>query len=524
MKKKEGLEKSNVVEEGSFSDITQEIGRGGSIAFGGLLLGRFLQVLLHILIGRVLGPFHYGLYALGLSIMGVIRSIAGLGLNQGIVRFCSMYKGEGDFARLKGVFLSALTICLVSSILMATGLFLLSNTIAVQFFHNPKLVWILRIFSLALPFYVLMNITASFARAFKDIVRQQFIENIFHPLSNLIVVGFAFLIGLRLYGAVGGFLVSGILSAIIGLYIAKKLLPELCHSNFETKYEIKKLIFFGFPLIFVGLSYFLMINIDRIMLGFFTNAKEVGMYTAASVVAVQLLIIHNALITIFAPMVSDLFNRNLLSELNRLYKSVTRWDLLISLIGFIIISLFSHELLGLYGEQFVEASNVLILLLVAYVISTAAGPTGTLLQMIGRQYLELLNASILIVSNIFLNALLIPLYGMIGAAMATIFAFFLLNIIQLIEIFLILKIVPFSSAYFYQGLPLVALSAIANTLWIKKSFIFYKFVGVGVVLVITAAILFLTKTEEDKMILTVLNEWRFKKRVNRQDVDNPLCS
>ncbi|HEC69336.1 MAG TPA: flippase [Candidatus Omnitrophica bacterium] len=491
--------------------LIKEVARGGIIAFLGLLFGRFLHFILHVLVGHVLGPASYGLYALGLSVIGIVRSIASLGLNQGVVRFGSIYRGEGDISRLKGIIISALVISLVVSIFFTIILFIFSGTIAHCFFHNVELTWVFRIFSLALPFYVLMGITASFCRSFKRISYQQGIENFFHPLLSLVLVSLAFLLGFRLSGVIYGFLISGFFSACLSFYFLKKIFPESYRVGLKPSYEIKNLLNFCLPLIFVGLSYFLMVNIDRIMLGFFATSRDVGLYASASVIASQILIIHSALVIIFAPVAADLYHRHSSVELDFIYKTVTRWDVVISVVICVIVSLFSRELLSLYGPRFVNASYALLILLVAHVLSAAAGPTGILLQMSGRQKLELFNAAVLIICNILLNIILIPRYGIIGAAIATMFAFLFLNIMQLFQIKLILGVSPFNAVYFYQVGPIVVLGVVINASLLINNIITYKFIGSLLFLIITTIVFSLTKTKEDTILLASFSDWVMKR-------------
>ena len=197
--------------------LTKQVAKGGGIAFIGSSIGRVAGFGLHILLGRVLGPGAYGLYALATSVTGIVGSMAPLGLTQGIVRYCAMYRGEGDKARVKGTILSALGISLVNSVLIAFLLFVFAGVISERLFDKPDLTNVLRVLALALPFGVLTGMTAAFAQSFKRIGYQQGI-NLFRSLANLGLVSLAFLLGFRLVGAIYGFLISGVLSAGLGFY------------------------------------------------------------------------------------------------------------------------------------------------------------------------------------------------------------------------------------------------------------------------------------------------------------------
>lgn len=426
----------------SIEDLTKQIAKGGGIAFIGSVIAKVATFGLHILLGRVLGPGGYGLYALGVSVAGIAQSIASLGLGQGVVRFCAIYRGKGDNARVKGTILSALIISTISSMSVGVILFALSSIIAQRFFHKPELTWVLRIFALAIPFYVLMGITTSFAQSFRRIEYQQGVQNIFRPLVNLLAVSLAFLLGFRLAGAVYGFLFSGIVSAGLGFYFLRKIFPEFTSIS-RRIYQGCELLRFSIPMLLIGISYFLLTYTDRIMLGYFKKASDIGIYNAASVISSQLTLFLSAFIAIFSPMVSDLYNRGDLKRLEKLFTVVTRWVLTLTFPLFITLAIFSRDVMLIFGPEFGIGWKVVILLGVAQLINVGTGPVGVILQMTGKQDIDFANGIVLLFSNIGLNIWLIPTYGILGAAIATAISLILIHTLRLIEVIKILKMFPY---------------------------------------------------------------------------------
>lgn len=437
--------------------LTKQVAKGGGIAFGGNVIGKASSFCLHLLLGRMLGPGVYGFYALGMSITQITQSIASLGLTQGVIRFCAMYRGEGDNARVKGIILSALLISLFTSMVITGIFFAFSHTIARKFFHEPDLTWIFRMLSLSVPFYVCMGIVTSFAQAFRRIEYQQGIQNIFRPLINLCLVGLVFLLGFRISGAVYGFLVSGVLSAGLGFYFLWKLFPEIV-SHLRSVFEFKRLMRFSLLVFIAGFSYTSLHHTDRIMLGFFTTSSEVGIYNAASVISQQLSIFLLALVTIFSPIISDLYNRHQLEKLNYLYKLVSRWIFTASLPFVVIVSIFSRPIMGLFGSNFTDGWLVLDILIISQIIWFSMGGAGTILQMIGKQNLVFIDTAAMLFVNIGLNLWLIPLWGKLGAAIATTISVSAVEIVILIQVIRILRIHPFGRGH---AKPIIAAILIA---------------------------------------------------------------
>ncbi len=423
--------------------LTKQVVKGGGIALTGCITGNTATFGLHLLLGRTLGPGAYGLFVLGMTVIKIAQSIASLGLTQGIVRFCAVYRGEKDHARLKGTIISAILISLTSSVFIAVILFIFSDLISYRIFHEPNLTWILRIFSVFLPFYILIWITTAFAQSFKRIEYQQGVENIFRPLASFTLVGLALLMGFDFDGAVYGVVASWIFSAGFGFYFVWKIYPDII-SRIKPIFASKNLLKFSVPLSLAGISYLALNQMDRIMLGIFSSSSEVGKYNAAFIISQPLSLFLFALVTIFSPIIADLFNKKQFTELSRLYKIVSRWIFTISFPFAVILCIFSKQILSLFGSAFTEAWPVLIILVFSQVALFSAGGAGAMMQMTGNQYLVLVNTSAMLAVNIGLNLWLIPQFGKLGAALATAISITVVQIALLIQVFKILRIHPFS--------------------------------------------------------------------------------
>jgi len=507
---KDGTHKSEfVIQNKTIEQLTKEVAKGSGITFGGNIVGKAATFGLHILLGRVLGPVAYGLYALGTSVTGIALSISTLGLKHGIIRFCAIYRGKGDSARVKGTILTALVISSLSSLLITGILFVFSSMIAQKFFHEPDLTWVLRIFSLALPFYVLMGVTSSFAQSFRKIYYQQGVLNIFKPIVNLCLVGFAFLLGFQLAGAIYGFLISGVLSAGLGFYFMRKIFPE-AFSISKATYQSAQLLRFSLPMFLIGISYLLLIYTDRIMLGFFGKASDVGIYNAASVTALQMTIFLSTFINIFSPMVSELYHQSKNPELENLFKIVTKWVFSLTLPLFIVVTIFSKNIMLLFGSDFVIGWKLLIILAFAQLVNAGTGPVGILLQMTGRQNIDFINGVVLLLGNIGLNVWLIPIYGVLGAASATGISLIFIHLIRLVEVAKILNMIPYDKRYtkpLLAGVITMLIGTFLKLRFLNLTSLIWILAGMGILLIFYILILYAMGLEqEDKIVLSAFRK------------------
>jgi O-antigen/teichoic acid export membrane protein len=148
---------------------------------------------------------------------------------------------------------------------------------------------------------------------------------------------------------------------------------------------------------------------------------------------------------VFAPMISEISSLGDSERLARNYKLVTRMVLVLSLPIFGIVVLAPLQILSVFGDAFSENHEALVLICFGQLINVSVGSTGQMLVMTGRAKLHLLNSIIFLLLTVTLNWLLIPEFGIIGAAIANMVTLGLLNLMRVIQIYLDLRIHPFSS-------------------------------------------------------------------------------
>ena len=364
--------------------LTKKIAKDGSIFLASSVLGNALNIGLHIFLGRRLGTNAYGIYTLGYSVFVIISQFSMFGFQNGIVRFVSLYKGVGDTKKVKGTLILGFAASTAFSIIIGSLLFILSDFISIRLFNKPNLSSVLRIFSVSLTFYVLMIMSSFSARAFQVIQYDVGVRNISFPMLNLISVAVAFLLGLKLLGAMYAFLVSAFLSAFLGFFFIKRIFPEI-FSELKPAYEFRRIFRFSLPVFLIGFSYVVLTQIARIMLGYFMNSDDLGVYNAAIGVAMLSVLILNSVSAIFSPIISDIYNRNKLKELESLFKISTRWIFTLTLPMIVIMIIFSKKILdSLFGAEFIGGWIVLATLCTSNLIANSTGSVGIILQMTGN--------------------------------------------------------------------------------------------------------------------------------------------
>ena len=495
------------VNDKSIDSLTKEVAKGGGITFIGRLATRIIGLIFNIIMARVLGPGSYGVYLLAATVTSICQSLSSVGFRLGVVRYVSIYEGEQNRPFLKGAIISGLLLSVSVSAILAFCLFLFSGYLGKNIFSEPDLTWVLKIFAYSLPFNAIIGIAGSVARAFRKIAYRTFLEDLFHPVTNVMFVSIAFLIGYSLRGAIYGIIFSAMISAVLGALIILKVCPDLLKSPYPV-YKNKKMLKYSLPLFLAGITSLLLTRTDHIMLGIFGVSEDVGIYGVAAKMAFLLTFFVGSFNIVFGPQIADLYNRGDLSNLRALFQIVTKWIFTLTFPMFLVFVIFSRDIICIFGNNFTSGWKTLITLSAAKLITTSMGSLALILIMTGRQKLEFVNSIIVAVINVILNLALIPHYGKMGAAMAASFSLIIIAVIRLLEVKLLYKMHPFGLSFIK---PLVAgllcSVLLLGTKSLVPAFRFDWIIGIAYFVGIYLGIyLFLGIEKEDRVVISAIKK------------------
>lgn len=229
------------------------------------------------------------------------------------------------------------------------------------------------------------------------------------------------------------------------MYFLVKTFPDI--TSVKPINESRILFRFSLPMLLVFIVHLLIIWTDTLMLGYFTSSKEVGIYNLAMRTAWFITMFLVSFNTIFAPIIADLYHKKELKKLESLFKTITKWIYMVSLPVFLLLALLSKEVMSLYGQDFIAGWIPLIILAFTNLVNAGTGCTGYMLAMTGKQDLMMYNGLGVCFLNIFLNYLLIPSYGIIGASIASGISINIYALVMLIEVYIFLKIHPYNKTF-----------------------------------------------------------------------------
>lgn len=421
--------------------------------------------------------YSLGVFALGMTIIDVISPFASLGLGGTAIRFIPKWKVEGKVKSISS-FVTTSTLITV----MFSGLFFVvtiwQKDFVLQYFSDGERE--MKTLSMLLPVFLIMmvvkNVSELFIqvlRGFQEVKKSTIITSFVGVTVKVLLVVILITVGWDLEGYVyGEFIASIILLLILGVYLGKSLGFRLQADRDWIDKGV--LSYAGTVLLFSVLS-MITVNLDRILLGHL-SISDLGVYYIAFSFVPFLSIVLTSVNSIFAPVISQVWSEGSMIELQRLYQFFTKWILLLTLPMVYVMVSFSEELLLLFGKEFIGGAQVLVILSVAHLVNVSFGSVGMLLQMTG-QHLQVLRISVIntIVSAVSMF-ILIPKYGLKGAAIAAALGIILNNILSYLVMYNKFKFIPYQKKSWK-----LILSSFISVLCLKQLFSWIPFSGEGFV-------------------------------------------
>lgn len=420
------------------SKIAKNAGIGGM----GEIVFNILGYVTSIAMTRMVGPSLFGVFNLANIILWIAQVFSSVGLNEGLLRFVAFYRGKSDDQRVKGAILFGTNITLLSSLFLSLIIFLSADFMAEHFFNDRSVGWAVKVLIIALPFLALGELWSRVLQSFQAITYQVYIKKLYQPAVKLAALAALFFIGLQL----GGILIASIISILAGFFLSLFYLIKIfpVHKSLISPiYEKKEIMTFSLPLTLTQFMGILTFYTDSLMLGHFKTSAEVGIYSAVIRVAILILLPLTSFNAIFAPMISELYGKGELSKLEGLFKTTTKWTFIMSLPLFLLFVLLAEPIMSVFGKDFSTGAAALMILGAGEMINAGVGSVGYMLMMTGRIKTVFFNSLVFLALNVILNYLLIPEYGIVGAAIATGSSIAFVNILRLAEVYILLRMHPF---------------------------------------------------------------------------------
>ena len=468
----------------SESESLRKVAKGTAVAFFGLLVFIILEFVARIIIIRNTTQSEYGAFCIGIVILNFFAVAACLGLQGGAPRCIAYFRGRGDDRRVSAVIRSTLKLSVLASLLCSLLLFLSADFLTALFHFQPQETAVLRAFALAVPFFVAIEILAPVFMGFDRVQERVYFREVLMNVLKVSFVAGAVLLGCSLLGLVCAYVFSIVVASVAFAFYAVKKLPLKCATAEAVPATVTKgLLRFSLPLLVTYVLGVAVLQTATLMLGYFKTTAVVGLYNAAHTVAVLITVFIISLAFIYIPIASQLYSRGLMNEIRRNYAVLTKWVFSAAFPSSLFLFLFPKPVLNvLFGSAYESASLALQILALGFFFTFFLGPNAATLVVVGRTKLNMLDDLVGAVTNLSLNALLIPVFGIVGAAVATAISLAALTLLKSVQIYRIHKIHPFATNYLK---PVVIYCVLVSVVYAVVNIFWSERVTFGILIVLS---------------------------------------
>jgi O-antigen/teichoic acid export membrane protein len=414
--------------------------RGAAANVGGALTTTVLSFALSLLITHQIRAGLFGLYSIALVTVLLGQVPATLGLDVGAVRFVALRASAGDERGARASLQAALAVVAGVSGALTLLLYWKAPWLTGSFFHKHAATTLVRLVALSLPALALTRVVVGGLQGLGR-MRYSALVNPLRVAANIAVALPVLLLGHGARGLAVAFLASSWATLLVGVALLVRALPAAFVPSGE--WQLRTLLRFSLPQTLTTLLLQTILWTDTVLLGRLRASADVAVYAIAQRLLSPAQTVSTATGQMFAPRIAAEDARGDRRTLDAMLKRVTYWNLSLAIPIFAVLLLLPGPLLRMFGDGYAHGATALGILAAGQLVNAATGPLGQVINMSGRPYLTLVNNAAVSALNVGACLILIPRYGLTGAACSTTGAITLVNLIKLVQVRVLFGINPF---------------------------------------------------------------------------------
>jgi O-antigen/teichoic acid export membrane protein len=377
-----------------------------------------LVYLTQVLLARWMGGFQFGIYVYVWTWVLLIGALADVGLASAAQRFIPEYLGLRAFALLRGFLSGSRWLTLVIATAIA-GIGVLGIRVLEPWIGRYEVVP-LYLACLTLPLFALTHMQEGIARAYGWV-------NL--ALLPPYVVRSLVLVAIMAAAHAGGFAadaVTAMTAAVIATWTTAFIQLVMLDRRLRgavtpgpKSHEAGTWLLTAIPIFMVEGFYFLLTYTDVLVLQQFRSPEEVAIYYAAAKTLALVAFVHYSVVAATAHKFAEYHVRGDRARLAAFLSESIRWTFWPSLAATVGILALGRPFLWLFGPRFVDGYSLMFILALGPLARAAIGPVERLLNMVGEQRACALVYAGAFAFNLAACVVLIPPFGIHGAAIAT---------------------------------------------------------------------------------------------------------
>jgi len=414
-----------------------------------------------VLLARVLGVHSYGLYSMGFTLAKIGEALAIFGLRLSVLRFIPLFSSEKRDDLVLGTVYAALLLPICLGLCLSALMWIFAPSIANKVFTEPEAIEPIGVLGLAITFLALSEVSGVLCRALNKPSHYVWIRNVVPQ-----VVFFVLLVP-RAFGVPGihrpwapiAFDIAFLVAACVGIRLLFKLIRPIRQRTAPTM-PFKTLYGYSAAILLNILFYLMLGWTDILVLSIYDTTENVGIYRASFQAIIIFDLIWNGFAAANAHAFPVLIRDKNFAALRHAYDTTVRWVTVLASPIFILMVFHAADFLAILGPGFVAGAASLIILATAALMRVSCATAALLLAISGKQKVENLNGAVAAAVNLVLCLILVPRFGLEGAAAATFLSTFGISVARAIEARLILQV------HTIQWRPIIVLLMMAGVGWL----------------------------------------------------------
>ncbi len=441
--------------------------RGGVLNLVGAGVAGLGIVVMTVVVTRSLSEAAAGAFFTAMSLFLIIEAVAGLGAPTGTVYFIARLRSLGRHYRITEVLRTATGPVAVVSVAAAAALVVLAGPTARLLAHGQlghagarpgQVAAELRVMAIALPFAAMADTLLGASRGYRAMGPTVLVDRIGRPVLQLAGVAAAALAGSAVLLAPLWALPYIPAACVAGLWLHRIQRRSGWPGQAAPKGS-EPLRFWRFtgPRGLAALAQITIQRVDIVLVAIMRGPAEAAVYTAATRFLVAGQFGNQAISMAAQPRFTEMFAQGDRRGANRIYQVTTAWLILLTWPLYLLAVCFGPQIITVFGRSYQAGATVMVILGLTMLLATACGQVDMVLVTTGRSSWSLANGLLAVAVNVGLDLLLIPRYGITGAAVGWSAAIILTNLMPLAQLAATVRLHPFGRGTFIAG----GLSALA---------------------------------------------------------------
>jgi len=417
------------------AQAVRDLVKGAGVVYAGLVIEILLAFLAQWLAARSLSLSGFGGLTTGTALLNIGALVGTLGLGEGLVRY--LPRVESDQQRRLLTWFSFAVVVPVSIVLGAV-VSLNAPMIAAVIFGDPEVTVSIRIFGATIPFGAVISLSVNGIRGRKRSRERVYIENIVRPVTRFLCVSGVVIVGTTQALIAGAYAVPYVVGAVLATVLFLRSIPgpvgtplsELRTNWQESRELVGRFVRYSLPFTIHGAAGFVFRGIDIFLLLAIKGSDAVGVYGVAYATARLVLMFSTAFNYLGAPVASELESEEGSDGMVAVQDSLTRWLVVLSVPAILPFLFFPTEFISfIYRPRYAPGALALGVLAVGFAIHNVLSVQSNLVRGLGNSRQLTVYNIVAAVVNVGLNLLLIPQYSFFGAAIATVVAYLIKDLL-----------------------------------------------------------------------------------------------